>query len=450
MIRLVLALPWLLLSAAATAQSPSDFHAKAVIELEGGGPYYRLTLPIQVHFAAHSPELRDLRVFNGQGETVPFSLIRDQARTERAEQQIALKWFPLYAADATPDSLRQVRIERRSDGTVVSVLDSAAADAGPQKLRGYLLDISQAKGAARTLDLDWDPTVAGFQQLSVEASDDLQTWQRWEGSAQLARLEFNGGHVERRQIDLPGGHAAYLRLTWHEPAVAPALTAAVLTVGSSTDRPASFVWSEAMAASRSETGSYEWHYPQPVAIERLKIALPQINVLTPVELFAKDERAQHEWRLLTRTVLYRLLINGKELQQPEVSLSTAPVLALRLVPDARGGGLGGGTPTLSVGVTAQQLLFLARGARPFTLAVGKDGTKQANLTPAILVPGYGSPGAPPISAALLGPVTSAGPADAAPEAPAGRWQMLVLWAVLLLGISAIGIMAARLLRETKA
>ena len=453
MIRFPLALALLLLPALATAEVPSDFQTTAPIELQGGGPYYRLTLPIQANFAAHAPDLRDLRVFNSQGEAVRFSLIRDQAHTEQTEQQVPLKWFPLYAADATPDTLRQIKVDRRTDGTIVSVLDGDPAATGAPKLRGYLLDTSQAKGSALKLDLDWDPAITGFQQLSVEASDDLLNWQRWEGSAQLARLEFNGEHVERKQIDLPGGHAAYLRLTWRVPAEAPALTAAVLTTGSATDRPAGLSWSDPVAPSRGDKDGYEWDFQRPIAIERLKFALPQVNVLSPVEISTKDERVPHaEWRELARSVLYRLLIDGKEWQQQDISLYPTPIRALRLVPDARGGGLGG-APTLSVGVTAQQLVFLASGSGPFTLAIGKDDAKPADLPPGMLMPGYGSSNAPPISVAQLGPLTgTAGQkaTGALSDMPAGGWQSLVLWGVLLLGIGAIGFMAVRLLKQTKA
>ncbi|MEI9982472.1 MAG: hypothetical protein WDN69_04215 [Aliidongia sp.] len=38
----------------------------------------------------------------------------------------------------------------------------------------------------------------------------------------------------------------------------------------------------------------------------------------------------------------------------------------------------------------------------------------------------------------------------AAELPAGGWQSVVLWIVLLLGIGAIGFMAVRLLRQMKA
>ncbi len=94
----------------------------------------------------------------------------------------------------------------------------------------------------------------------------------------------------------------------------------------------------------------------------------------------------------------RLLIDGKEWQQPDIVLYTSPVRALRLTPNPSSGGLGG-APTLSIGLTAEQLVFLARGAGPFTLAVGRDTAPAAELPAATLMPGYGSKTAPPISEA---------------------------------------------------
>jgi hypothetical protein len=435
-----------LLPALAAAETPADYAATAPVTLTGDGPYYRLTLPIQAYFAARHADLQDLRVFNGAGEAMPFTLLYDQPRTERTEQQVAVKWFPIDAPDASADALRQVRIERRTDGTIVSVLDGDTAVA--PKRRGYLLDLSQAKDSALKLELDWDPASTGFQRLSVEASDDLQSWQVWDSAAQLARLDFNGQQVERRQIDLPGGRAAYLRLTWQSPAEAPELTAAVLTEGSATDHPADYVWSEPAAPSRSDQGSYEWDFPQPIAPERLRLALAQDNVLARVALAGRSEAKDATWRDLGRSVLYRLLIDGKPLQQPEIPVSTAPLKALRLTPDANAGL--GGAPTLSVGVSARQLIFLARGAGPFTLAVGREAATPAELPAATLMPGWGSSTAPPVAVASLGPLAILPGHATSSQMPAGGWQAIVLWVVLLLGIGAIGFMAMRLLRQIKA
>ncbi len=441
-----LALLLALLPAMALAETPADYAAKAPITLAGDGPYYRLALPIAAHFAARHADLRDLRVFNGAGEAMPFTLTYDQPRTERTEAQVAVKWFPIDAPDASPEALRQVRIERRTDGTIVSVVEGEAASA--PKRRGYVLDLSQAKDKALKLELDWEPAVTGFQRLTIEASDDLQNWQVWDSNAQLARLDFNGERVERRILDLPGGRAAYLRLTWQSPAEAPELTAALLTEGSATDRPAGFAWSEPAAPSRSDQGSYDWDFPRAIAPERLRFVLAQDNTLARVTIAGRSESKDASWHDLSRPVLYRLLIDGKKLQQPEIPVSTPPVKALQLTPDANGSL--GGAPTLSVGVAARQVIFLARGAGPFTLALGREAAPPAELPAGTLMPGWGSSTAPPISEASLGPIVVQPGHATSSVAPAGGWQVILLWVVLLLGIGAIGFMAMRLLRQIKA
>ena len=170
MIRFSLALACLLLPALAAAEAPADFSATAPITLQGDGPYYRLTLPIQANFAAHAPDLRDLRVFNSQGEAVRLQPDPRPARcTEQTEQQVPLKWFPLYAADAAPDALRQVKVDRRADGTIVSVLDAATRPpTGAPKLRGYLLDTSRA--SARGSDLKLEASTVGTRRSPASSS----------------------------------------------------------------------------------------------------------------------------------------------------------------------------------------------------------------------------------------------------------------------------------------
>jgi hypothetical protein len=440
-------------AAAVAAETPQDYAVTAPIALDGNGPYYRLNLPIEVHFAARFPDLGDLRVFNGQGESVPFSLIRDRARTEQAVERSEVKWFPLYGSETASAAMPEIRVERRGDGTVVSIKEGEPQPGGAAVVRGYLLDVSRNRTPMRSLDLDWDATVTGFQRLSVEASDDLQHWRSWHDGAQLARLVYQGERIERRQIDLPGDRAAYLRLLWREPATAPALTAATLTASRSSYRPAPFVWSAAAPATRDGEGNLEWQLSQLISAERLKVDLPEVNVLVPVEIWGKDGRQEHDsWRLLGKTVLYRLLIDGKEWQQQEITLAGEPVKQIRLRLDRRGGGVGAGMPGLAVGITAEQLLFLARGVGPFTLAVGNAQAKAADMPPSTLIPGYDTSSAPPISAASLGVLAALVPAaSAAPTAALGGldWKTAMLWGVLLVGVACIGAMALHLLRQTK-
>jgi uncharacterized protein DUF3999 len=437
---------------AIATETPQDFAVTAPITLEGNGPYYRLNLPIEVHLAARFPDLSDLRMFNGAGESVQFSLVRDRAHSEPAVERSEVRWFPLYGSQTGSRAMPEIRVERGGDGTVVSITEGEPPQSGLPAVRGYLLDMSANKNPMRSLELDWDPAVAGFQRLAIEASDDLQHWRSWR-DAQLARLVYQGERIERRQIDLPGERAAYLRLLWREPAAAPTLTAVTLVASRSNDRPAPFVWSAPSPATRDAEGDYDWQLAQLVGAERLKIDLPDVNVLTPVEIWGKDGRQDRDpWRLLGRAVLYRLLIDGKEWQQQEIALAGQPVKEIKLRLDRRGGGIGAGMPSLAVGITAEQLLFLARGAGPFVLAIGNAQAKPIDMPPSILIPGYDTASAPPISTASLGglaAIVPGAPGSSAAALSGLDWKTAMLWGVLVIGVACIGAMALHLLRQTK-
>jgi hypothetical protein len=448
--RLSLALLALFSIGPALAETPDDFAASAPITLDGTGPYYRIALPIEAVLASRFLDLRDLRVYNGHAEPVPFGLLRQPPATEEATVETKLAWFPLYAADAKAET-PEVKVERRPDGTVVSVRSGDAGPAPAETLRGYLFDLSQVKDSPRKLELDWDPSVTGLQEVSVDASDDLEQWHNWKAAAELARFDFNGQQIERRQIELPGGSARYLRLTWRTPRLAPRLTAASLTSGSITTRPAAILWTEPALPEPAGDAAYEWRLPHPIAVEQLRITLPQVNSLAPAELSGRDETVQgNGWQFLARASLYRLAVDGRETTQPDISVPPRPFTAIRLTVDPRAGGIGAGKPTLAFGLPARTLLFLARGDGPFRLAIGNPQAKSADLPPTTLIPGWGSANAPPVATASLGAVERRAPADQ-PTAASWPvdWKTLILWAILVAGIAAIATMAVHLLRQVK-
>jgi hypothetical protein len=371
-----------------------------------------------------------------------------------------LKWFPLYRGteSAGAATVPEIRVERRADGTVVSIQEGEhPAEASPA-LRGFILDASANQNAIRALELDWDAAAApGVQQLSVEASDDLEHWRFWRRSAQLLRLEYRGAQLERRRIELPGEHAAYLRLAWESPETAPPHTAAVLIASRSTYRRPAIFWSDALAPTLTGDGDYVWQLPQTLAVERLRLDLSEANLLAPAELWGSEGRGetdQEHWRLPARPTLYRLLIEGKEWEQPEIELPGEPLQRIKLHLNRRGTGLGSGGPRLAVGATAQQMLFLARGPAPFRLVVGSGAAGAADLPAATLVPGYETAAAPPIAAARLGvlePMTAPPPIPPSVLLSPGAfgWRTIALWAVMLAGVGFIGVTAFRLLRQAK-
>lgn len=433
---------WLLGSAACAQETPADFSVRVPLAVSGNGPWYRLELPLAVQLSARQADLSDVRVFNAAGETQAYALSRQSSQRSESRTVTEVKWFPLYAAD-TQQALPGVVMKSTTEGTLLEIRPSSAK--GPQVLRGWVLDASAIKAPLQQLSLDWSREHDGFQRFSIEASDDLQHWTPW-GDGQVARLSFADERVEQHDVNLPGQSARYLRLVWQGQA-APLLTSAKLVSATSSSLPLPLVWSQPLAGTRLSAGEYSWQLPTGLNVERLRIELKQPNTLAPVTLSGRRDSKQ-AWQPLSNGLLYRLTSNGQEVVQDELQLPGQAVAELKLQVDERGAGLGVEAPALHFAVRSTQLVFLARGEPPFTLALGNAAAKAANLPLSTLIPDYSAE-----RLRALGQATVAGdavvntPVAAAAVESGPDWKKLGLWAVLLLGVAALGAMAYSLLRK---
>ena len=438
----------LLLPLAVAQDAPADFSTQAALTLTGEGPWYRLQVPMALQFAARYADLRDIRVFNAEGQAQAYALTLGRAEQQVQVRQTAVKWFPLHGAKDGSGEAPGIRVQRSEGGTLVEVLSETGGKPEQQILRGWLLDASAIEAPLEQLQLDWSSDSDGFQRFSIEASDDLQHWQSW-GEGQIARLAFADEQLQQRRVNLPGQSARYLRLLWLAPQQAPQLLAAELSSSDRQAKAAPMAWSAALSASSSKPGEYTWELPLALPLERVHISLPQANTLAPVTLYGRRDGTL-QWQVLNRSLLYRVPQGGKESVQEHIDLYGAPVQQLKLVVDERGGGLGSSTPQITVGLRATELVFLARGTPPYQLALGNQAAQAANLPLSTLIPGYEPARLGQLGVANVALPTAATAEPQAPVAAATDWKRIGLWTMLLLGVGLLVLMAMSVLRTTQA
>jgi len=431
-------------------ETPADFTTQVPLSLSGEGPWYRLELPLAVQLNARQTDLSDVRVFNAAGEAQAYSLAREQAQSRENRVVNDVKWFPLYDSADSSAAVPSVRVQSNANGTLVQVQPSSQLEAGEEVLRGWLLDASAIKAPLQQLVLDWTSERDGFQRFSIEASDDLQHWQPW-GDGQVARLSFADERVEQHEVNLPGQSARYLRLLWKTPEAAPMLTSAQLQSASSSYLPQPLVWSEPLAGSSTKAGEYTWQLPMGLSVERLQVELSQANSLAPVTLSGRRESSL-PWQTLSSGLLYRLTQNGQDVVQNQLQVPGQVVQQLKLTVDERGGGLGAQAPAVRFAVRSTQVVFLARGAGPYTLALGSATVKAASLPLSTLIPDYSPKRLATLGQAKVdgGAVVTSSLTAVTPIATGTNWKKIGLWAVLLLGVAGLAGMAFSLLRKPPA
>lgn len=431
-------------------EQPADFATHVPLSLSGEGPWYRLELPLTVQLKAQQSDLSDVRVFNAAGEVQAYALARESAQVSEQRELTDVKWFPLYNAADDTERAPSVRVQSNANGALVEVQPASQLEAGEEVLRGWLLDASAIKAPLQQLIIDWTSERDGFQRFSIEASDDLQHWQAW-GDGQVARLTFADERVEQHEVGLPGQSARYLRLLWSTPNSAPTLTSAQLQSATARSVPLPLVWSPALAGAREKAGEYTWQLPTQVNVERLQVELDQPNSLAPVILYGRLD-SRRPWQVLSSGLLYRLTQGGQEVVQNELQVPGRTVQQVKLIVDERGGGLGEQAPSVKFAVRATQLVFLARGAGPYRLALGNATVKTANLPLTTLIPDYSAG-----RWAALGRATVDGEVATTPTSTAvgaastdTDWKTFGLWGVLLLSVLFLAAMAFSLLRKPPA
>lgn len=451
--------------AAADANSPSAYAIRIPVTLAADAPLQRVVLPAEALVRLQSPGYADVRLFNGAGQPVPMALA-GVAAASAPEESVTLPAYPILgAASAGAAGLEglSLRIEERQGQRVVQI--DTAGTAGPaatQTVRGALLDARNVQLPVARMALDVDLPAGQPVTFQVHASKDLKQWQPLAETvlyrADAAAAPTAPGRLGNEQIDLQRadlkGH--YLRVTWGDAAVT--LRGATLATSRSTgprERVSASMATPALANPRELV--FALPFATPVAA--LAITPPGSNVLVPVRVLGRNHREQ-PWSPLASAVVYKMTLGGKEQASGPVELGGASVREIKIEADPKTPDFAA-APALALQFEPAQLVFLASGQGPFTLAAGLSGASAAAsafLPLASLVPGYQPAQENQLPMALAdvarANITGGKPAESAlvPAAAASSgisMRSAVLWGVLLAGVGALALMAWLLLRQTR-
>lgn len=427
--------------------TPQDFAYAVPLLFEGQDALYQATLPLGVYQHTVRGDLGDLRVFNAQGEVVPHMLQQPERSSTSQPVFSKLVFFPLQgAANAGLDQLT-VRIKRNAAGTLIDI-GSNAKPAAQATLSGYLLDASALKQSIQALELDWNSSKDSFVgTLNIESSDDLKHWNTVARNAPLASLQFGGHSLLQKRIEFPALRAKYLRLSW--PPLQQELQLNAISAELTATRVESALSWQTIAGSAvaDKAGEFEFDLGAHLPLQRMRIALPQMNTLVQAALFSRV-RETDTWRQVSNAVLYKLHHSGQDLNNPDIAVSGNHRYWLLRV-EQNNGGIGSGVPQLQAGWQPHQLQFVTRGSAPFQLAYGSNAIKPAEFQIQNVLPKAGQDQSElKIQPAQTGAQLTLGGETRLSGAPLPLpWKKWSLWTVLGVAVLLLGWMAYRLVQQ---
>ena len=421
----------------------ADFAYTMTIEPGKDSPIQTLLIPPSVYKALVRADLGDLRVFAADGSQVSHALQRLDKDRAVTGKSLDLKLFPLTGSKAgSPGDDLQIVVKRSDNGKVVSVStqDNAPDDPAERRVVGIVADASGLEQPIETLRFKLAPTDKSFElPIRIDTSSDLSSWSTTRRRA-LSHLKNEDKLLEQLDVSVGGIREPYLRITWGDEAPPTAITG-IEAVLQDTRVPADLegldfegtVDPENPRQVLFDLGS------KAVPVDRATVIVPEKNVLFGGSL-ATSDLPDDAFRTVHSGTFFQLVNEGEVERNATVKLRRRTNQRYwRLEADEKGAGFGTSIPGLRIEYFPDQLIFLAKGSGPYTLAYGSSRAEPSSFTTREIFADF--PAALrddlPLSSARLGPVVESGGETARippPPLPQSKLPAILLWTILILGV----------------
>lgn len=420
----------------------ADFAEGQTLITEGNYPLYQLTLPEQVYRRVAHADLRDVRVFNADGQSVPHLIKVPEAQPHVEEQQIELPLFPLDT-DATASSTNwHLKIE--VDGSLVSY-DNTRATTETRAPTSWIIDLSKLDKPLNALSFRFRADSDSFvQKVQISESENLHEWHVLTEST-LASMTFVNRQLTQDRVTLSRrNNDNYLRITAIDPVSGFVIEQVSGTLRTEQQTPTKqhFVLN---AASSPQPDRIDFDLGGSFRITGLTLQLPVPNSLFQVSLYSRQS-PHIDWQFRQEGTTYRLVLNDEQITDNGFALNhndrywQAHFTTSAIVQ--------GQTPTLRVTWQPDELFFVAQGSAPFTLAYGNSQlTSQQPAVHALLNHLDADQQSSLIGRAQVGQIQTFQGSRALEKKPEIPWTRWLLWSLLAMGVLVAGRMAWRLKGE---
>ena len=387
-------------------------------------------------------------MFNAEGEIVPHTLRRPPENGSEARAPVSLPFFVVDRPTGARGGGFSLDITTDGKGAILSARSRSGAEAGAGE-RTYLIDAGRLEHSPDRLRLDWrGPGDSFIAEVRLSSSDDLDHWRVLGPAATLAALRYRGHSLRRDTIPLPEAPGKYMAIQWPQHARETVLTKVEALFPKASKAAPRRVLKTSFSPVAGEPHFFMADLGGFFTVDRLNVILNEPNSMAAGRLFSRSD-PHGVWQRRLEGLFYDLRVDGTRLVNDDALIAPVSDRWWRLETVSENAGMGNLPPSLSAGWVPLELLFLARGSGPFTLAYGHAAADafDQELHPLLRLLGRGENGKMIrwIAAGESFPLRGES-ALAPPKAPF-PWKQWVLWGVLGTFVVLLAVMAFRLYRQ---
>ncbi len=443
---------------------------RTTIVVKGSGPYFQLDIPITIYPGSLHPDLQDVRVRNAAGDLLAFAWTDVETVSSQVESR-SVGLFSLRENQSTAvSSFRQ-----NPDGSLTPLASLQINKKNP--VATWILDLSQVKGSLLQARFNIDAQADGMFGFRLESSDDLKNWNTLSSDEQLVQLHHHNDQIQSLELNLHQVNARYLRLHWNDPAYAPWIESVSVDSQQRSYTAPLLQWSKPIQANTCTAKYCDYMLPVNTPIDSLRIAISEPNTLAkvtvlglldavkpassyhhrysplyPLHVLRDQKRAveaqsdREVW--LNEMSIYRIQQANGEAKSPDLLMDGASYKALRLQTNGPMTTLGQTPPAIQIASLPRRLVFLGRGAPPYTLEWGVAASEGAASDIRTLMPYLD--GSKPVQADVatveIAETVAAPLVKNLPPFPVKEYKPW-LWVVLVAGLALLGAMVWSLLKS---
>ena len=445
---------------AASAQSPDDFAWQWPIDATGDDGAHALVLDEAVYSRITRTDLRDLAVFNADGQPVPFAPLPWPSTTQALRTQ--LNWLRLPVDTRGDGESLSLRIARDPDGTVRDLQLDATGDPATRTSTDLLIDLGTDPAPVSSLLLSLSDEAARPVNLRVQvlASDDLASWRPLGSDLALVSILDNGFEIERTRLDFAPSSERYLRLALAPGDDWPALDRIEEeSRRTGRDEPEARTVTLEGTPVAGEPGLFEYRSPGPIPVSRVDVGLAAGNTVAGVRVESRDDagdaaarrtdaRFEPRWEPVAAFTAFRLGAGDAEVRHLPADADGIRdrLWRVRTTPALNQ------APTLQLSYRPDRFVLLAQGPQPYRLLAGSVRAERPDYPVDAALAALGAARArdwqPPLATLGEG---SAAAGDAALRDDRGPdWRRWLLWSVLGIGALLVLVVSLRVLRQPQA